>query len=77
MTGYEQQLQGNAKQTKTAPTFSLDLAQHYFITKHFTLRLDVKNRLHQEEIIDSRTKARISTPWQYTSVIMFGVTYYF
>lgn len=78
MTTYEQQLEeGNA--SKSAPTLTLDITQHYFLSKHFAFRADYKNRWYQEDIVSYRNNASrtTKTDLNHTGLLMFGVTLYY
>jgi outer membrane beta-barrel protein len=81
MTTYEQQLEaGNIE--KQALTFTFDVSQHIFLSKHFAIRLDYKNHWFQEEVREFRSTApynnmKIKDQTNHTSILMFGATFYF
>lgn len=83
VTEYEQiKEEGNV--TKTAPTLTLDVTQHYFLNKYFAVRLDYKNRWFNEDIAKYRlngqpagSERKVSTDLKHTSILMFGLTLYY
>ena len=78
---YDQQLfEGNV--TKTAPAATLDLTQHFFLTKWMALRFDYKNRFYNHDITQYRLPGGTGTrstksEFNHTSLLMFGATFYF
>jgi outer membrane beta-barrel protein len=75
MTEYTQRrIDGGTK--KSAMTFSLDIAQHFFLTRNLAVRVDLKNRFFNEEIIDYRTFQKLRTNSHHTVITIFGLTYY-
>lgn len=76
MTTYEQQLQ-EGNQRKSSPTFTLDITQHYFLTKWLAIRADYKNRWYNQEVLSySSTNRRTKTELNNTGLLMLGVTLY-
>ncbi len=84
VTEYEQQMDiGNAR--VTAPTASLDISQHFFLNQHLALRVDLKNRWFQEDIMQYRlpvgtspsSSRKLSSDINYSTILLFGVTVYF
>lgn len=84
MTEYEQQMDiGNAR--VWTPTATLDISQHYFLSKYFALRLDFKNRWYQEDLMIYRlptgssasSTRKTSTDWTYMNFVLFGFTILF
>jgi outer membrane beta-barrel protein len=77
---YEQQLD-NGVASKTAPALTLDLTQQFFVSKHLALRLDYKNRFYNEDVTEYHVPlSGTRTTWthfNYTSLLMFGTTFYF
>ncbi len=73
---YEQQnISGNNK--KTAPTFSLNVTQHFFLNNHFAIRAEVQNRWFNEDVISYRSGASLRTDFAHDSNILFGLDYFF
>ncbi|MGE3973507.1 MAG: outer membrane beta-barrel domain-containing protein [Bdellovibrionales bacterium] len=78
LTRYEQQYLYETATSKTAPTLALDVAQHYFLSQHFALRVDLKNRLFNEEIKNARVASEVRrTKFNHTAIFMIGLSYYF
>lgn len=50
MQSYAQQMDNGAN-IKQSPAVELAITQHFFITKHFAIRLDLKNRWYREEVV--------------------------
>lgn len=77
-TQYKQQVNKNTLTgaEKNALTFSLDLAQHFFLSKNFALRLDLKNRIYNEEVVGWNTNQSVKTKSTTQTMILFGFTYY-
>ena len=76
VTNYDQQLlSGN--QSKTAPTLSLDITQSFFFNKYMAFRIDYKNRWFQEQILSYNTGASVSTETSQTSLLLFGLTFFY
>ncbi len=76
VTNYDQQLlSGN--QSKTAPTVSLDITQSFFFNKYMAFRVDYKNRWFQEQILSYNTGASVSTETSQTSMLLFGLTFFY
>jgi outer membrane beta-barrel protein len=79
MVGYEQQLDtGNV--AKSAPAFTLDVTQHFFLNRWLALRADFKNRWYSEDVqqyhVTSGSRTT-SSQLSHTTIIMGGVTFYF
>lgn len=77
MQSYEQQLEeGNA--SKQAVAFTLDVTQHFFLTKWMALRLDYKNRWWNQDVVSWRNNASRTTTSDLnnTGLLMLGATFY-
>ena len=82
VTSYEQQIDplygDNIK--KTAPTFSLDVSQMFFLGKTLAFRADYKNRWFNEDVVMFSTVnhgSKVRTDTNHTSLLMFGVTLFY
>lgn len=71
MTTYQQQVQ-NSYPTASSLTFSFDVTQHFFLSKHFALRFDFQNRWYSEETRDFRTNRAVSTETNHSTSLMGG-----
>jgi outer membrane beta-barrel protein len=76
-TSYDQQREtGNIQ--KNAPTVALDITQSFFFSKYSAVRVDFKNRWFQEEIVRFRSPSTsVNTETAQTSILMFGLTFYY
>ena len=76
MTNYEQRvITGDS--TKSAPTLSLDITQHFFLNKHFAVRVDLKNRWYQNQIMSFKSGSQTSNDVNSVNILMLGFTYFF
>lgn len=73
---YQQQLIGGAGDSKQAVALSLDVAQHYFLNQHLALRVDLKNRMYNQEIVKWRYNTSPRTESTTSTTVLFGLTYY-
>ena len=76
ITNSQQQVQ-NSYPTVSAPTFSLDISQHFFLSKWFALRFDFQNRWFNEEIKDFRTQRTTSSDMNHSSALMGGFQFFY
>lgn len=76
---YEQQKITKDGETKTTPALSLDVAQHYFLSKEFAFRVDMRNRFYKDEVIKYRSPYGVvnGERFNHSITIQFGITYYF
>lgn len=72
----QQQLRG-AYPTTSAPTFSFNISQHFFLSNWFALRFDFQNRWYNDEIKDFRTTQVMSNSLYHESSLMGGVQFFF
>lgn len=77
MMTYEHQTINHDGGRESAIAFTLDVAQHYFLSKEFALRLDMRNRFYNDKVIDYRTKTYEKTKGNHSVTVQFGFTYYF
>ncbi len=78
MTEYDQIYVTQAGDKKTAVTFSLDVAQHFFLSQHLAFRLDFINHLFNEEIKNARNPSEVKrTRLNHTIIIQGGLTFHF
>jgi outer membrane beta-barrel protein len=78
MQTYDQQLE-EGNQSKTTPAITLDITQHYFLTKWMAIRIDYKNRWWNEDVVSWRNNASRTTTKDLnnTGLLMLGATFYF
>lgn len=62
---------------QTALSYGIDITQYFFLTNHFAIRADLKNRWFQEEVIGYRNRQPLRTIQNHTSIFLIGATYYF
>lgn len=77
MMNYEQDRATAANPSASAVALIVDITQQYFFTKHFSLRVDFKNRIYNEEKINSDTGVSLGSSTRFSTYIMFGGTYYY
>lgn len=58
-------------------SYGIDVTQYFFLTNHFAIRADLKNRWFQEDVIGYRTRQTLRTIQNHTSIFVIGATYYF
>lgn len=76
MMKYEHIDRYNRGGDKSTLALNIDISQHFFIHKNFALRLDVKNRFYNEDILDWNSGAKVKDDDNLTTVVVFGFTYY-
>jgi len=76
VTTYDQQLTNMPMTKSQAPTLALDVAQHFFLDKHFALRFELRNHFLKWDIKDSKTGVVDHSTTTNSNVILFGLTYY-
>lgn len=69
---------------KTSPTLTLDVSQHFFLNNHMALRVDLKNRWYEEELvyfssgsIPAGGTREIGNETNHTTMLLFGLTLYY
>ncbi|HEX4922618.1 MAG TPA: outer membrane beta-barrel domain-containing protein [Bdellovibrionales bacterium] len=77
VTTYEQQMTGLPSSKAQAPTLALDVAQHYFLGKHWALRLDLRNHIFKWDVKNSRTGDLSRSTTNTSNTFSLGLTYYF
>ena len=82
LTSYEQLSQesgSDATKTtqKSALTFTLDLTQFFFLTRHLAIRLDFKNRWFNEDVLTYRTGEKLRTQTTNTQMYLVGINWLF
>lgn len=78
MQTYDQQMsEGN--QSKQAMALTLDVTQHYFLSKHLAVRVDYKNRWWNEEVRSYQNNSQRVTvkDLNNTGLLMLGLTLYY
>jgi outer membrane beta-barrel protein len=82
MVDYQQQLIEGGPD-KTAPAFSLDIAQHYFLSKYLAIRVDYKNLWYNEQItqyhipVGGAAARTENSSLNSTGLILMGLTVYY
>jgi outer membrane beta-barrel protein len=83
VTEYEQQRE-EGHVMASAPTITLDLSQHFFLTQWLAFRVDFKNRFYNNDIVWYRQSSvppggsRVeTTELNYTSLLMLGFSLYY
>jgi outer membrane beta-barrel protein len=78
MTEYSQQYLYASPTMKTSPTFSFDIAQHFFLGRHWALRIDFMNRLFNEEVQNARNPGEVKrTKLNHQMIIQGGISFHF
>lgn len=78
ITNYSQEFLYASSSMKSSPTFSFDIAQHFFLNQHFALRIDFLNRLYNEEVQNARNPGEVKrTKLNHTMIIQGGITFHF
>lgn len=78
LTQYDQVYVSSDATKKTAPTFALDIAQHFFLNQNFAIRLDFMNRFFNEEVKNARNPDDTKrTKLNHTVIIQGGITFHF
>lgn len=75
--GYEQQVSSGSAPQNSSIAFTLDIAQHYFLSKEFALRVDMRNRFYNDSVIKYRTREPVKDKGNHSVAVQFGLTYYF
>lgn len=77
MMGYQQQLiAGNGKNLSSF-AFTLDIAQHYFISKEWAFRVDMRNRFYNDKVVKYRTEEFVKEKGNHSVSVLLGLTFYF
>ena len=61
---------------QTPVTLSVDVAQQFFLSEHFALRLDLRNHLYQETVYKSNSGDVARTKTTYYGTFLLGVTFF-
>lgn len=73
MVQYDQQV-ATGTSTQSVPAIGIDVAQHFYLNKTFAIRMDLKNRLFNEDVKEFSTGAANSTKLTHTAIFMLGVS---
>jgi outer membrane beta-barrel protein len=83
MQAYVQQ-RDDGNQTRQAPAAELDVTQHFYLNKHFAVRVDLKNRWYTNEVVYYRSTSAattgnrvVSNNVDNTTLILAGLTFMF
>ncbi len=83
MQAYVQQ-RDDGNQTRQTPAVELDVTQHFYLNKHFAVRIDLKNRWYTNEVVYYRSTSFgatgnrvISNNIDNTTLLMAGLTFMF
>lgn len=79
------QQRDDGNQTKQAAAVELDVTQHFYLSKHFAIRIDFKNRWYQDEVVYYRATSAalnggnrtVSNNVDNTTLLMGGLTFMF
>jgi outer membrane beta-barrel protein len=80
---YTQQVEGDDGEVKGSPTLTLDIGQHFFLSRNLALRFDVRNRFYNDQVVKYRTQGGktkgepIKEKGNHSVTVQFGLTYYF
>lgn len=77
VTNYEQQAFNAPSIAKSAPTFSFNITQHFFLSNHFAIRGEFQNRWFNEDIIGYKTNTSIRTDFAHDTNLLFGLDFFF
>lgn len=57
-------------------TFAVDMSQQVFLSKHWALKIDLRNHVYQERIFKAESSQFVKTKTTYTGAVMLGVTFF-
>ncbi len=78
VTQYEQQRNNAPSVGKSAPTFSLNVTQHFFLTNNFAIRGEFQNRWFNADVISYKTPYNsLRTEFSHDTNLVFGIDYFF
>ncbi len=78
ITQYEQQRFNASSVGKSAPTFSLNITQHFFLSNNFAIRGEFQNRWFNEDVISYKTPFNnLRTEFSHDTNLLFGIDYFF
>lgn len=75
MTNYEQILANPTDNKKSALTLSLDVAQQFFLSRNFAIRLDFKFRNYNQTVRDYRRGTEVETSNVNATTLLLGFTF--
>ena len=77
-TQYEQQRNNASSIAKSAPTLSLNITQHFFLSNNLAIRGEFQNRWFNEDVISYRAPySSIRTEFSHDTNLVFGIDYFF
>ena len=75
---HETQSQNNRhNESHEAIAFSLDFSQHFFFSKHFAIRIDVKNSWYKERVVDWGSTVKRELPDRNIQSTFFNLGFQF
>ncbi len=77
VTNYDQQRYNASSVSKTAPTFSFNVTQHFFLSNHFAIRGEFQNRWFNEDIVGYKSNASVRTDFAHDTNLLFGLDFFF
>ena len=78
MLTYEQQTDGDpSAKTATSVALGFDITQQFFFSKHFAVRVDLRNRWYREETIGYRTGSSQGDKASTLTMLLLGGTFFF
>ncbi len=75
MSEYKQQRASGNGDVLQSFTYSLDISQHVYISKHFAIRLDMKNRFWTEKVADFNFGTDRGSVGRHAISVLLGITY--
>ncbi len=77
MTQYDQQRFNAPSIGKSAPTFSLNITQHFFLSNHFAIRGEFQNRWFNEDVIGYKSNVNLRNDFSHDTNLLFGLDFFF
>jgi hypothetical protein len=71
---------GGGNKSASAVSLGLDMTQYFFFNEHWALRLDIRNRWFQEDVLGYSNVNRgkvVKTNTNNTTQFLFGGTFFF
>ncbi|RME15565.1 MAG: outer membrane beta-barrel domain-containing protein [Bdellovibrio sp.] len=65
------------KTGKSAVALSLDITQFFFFHKRFAIRVDLKNRWYNQDVLSYRTGSKARSETENVTQILMGATFFF
>lgn len=75
MTTYDQYTQSGTK-SKSEVTYSLDFSQYFFLSKKWAVRVDLRNRWYNEQVLGFQSGQEVNSTLKNRALFLMGLTYY-